>query len=581
MKKIYFIIILFIFPLFSQKTDWATTRFDKFWKKSFNQMTFREPILFSPYDIKISYYKYGGKKYFNQFDNLLSSTDELENSPFTSFNEFSPNISDVKNRTLIGLELDLFKTNFFYKKRNDIDIQIGLGYKLLKSFEHVKFLNGDKLKPELYEFNINSTFIKQYSPNYFYYLYYSAGYNKASFYKSSLSNEYSTGFGIGHSVALGMDFIVPNNKMYDLHCGIELKFLKCNLDKIYEPDEWDRIGSFNMEAVGLTISFGIGNGGKKSLGDQAYIDLLNKNYLSASEKVQFYKNTDGIIYNENKLNEILDFCEIQIPFRIYDKAIDAYNTGELKESINLLSKIDYKNNLFLKSKINTRLHIIASQLLSNFWLIKDDYPIEYQITYIDEIKNITPKIHLKADSKLSEIYFQKGDILLQNENYEEAYEFYLKADVLSGSNSERTKIKSNNLIVAALNNVYNLLQNKDNLLAYEQLHFIKNISSVSNDSINFLMDFVENQISSINNDKIRQRMINIIQDKQEFVASNAKQEIHLGDSIEYVMNILGDPVEKIDRLNFQNSYGVLIYEIKNKEYNFFFKNQILIDVERN
>jgi len=95
------------------------------------------------------------------------------------------------------------------------------------------------------------------------------------------------------------------------------------------------------------------------------------------------------------------------------------------------------------------------------------------------------------------------------------------------------------------------------------------------------MDFVENQISSINNDKIRQRMINIIQDKQEFVASNAKQEIHLGDSIEYVMNILGDPVEKIDRLNFQNSYGVLIYEIKNKEYNFFFKNQILIDVERN
>ena len=562
MKKIYFIIILFIFPLFSQKTDWATTRFDKFWKKSFNQMTFREPILFSPYDIKISYYKYGGKKYFSQFDNLLSSV-------------------DVKNRTLIGLELDLFKTNFFYKQRNGIDIQIGLGYKLLKSFEHVKFSNGDKLKPELYEFNINSTFIKQYSPDYFYYFYYSAGYNKATFYKSNKSNIYSTGFGIGHSFALGMDFIIPNNKMYDLHCGVELKFLKCNLDKIYEPEGLDMISSFNMEAVGLTVSFGIGNGGKKSLGDQAYIDLLNKNYLSASEKVQFYKNIDGIIYNENKLNEILEFCEIQIPFRLYDKAIDAYNAGELKESVNLLLKIDYKNDVFLKGKIDARLHIIASQLLSNFWLIKDDYPIEYQITYIDEIKRITPKVHSKADSKLSEIYFQKGDILLQNDNYEEAYEYYLKTDVLSGNNSERIKIKSDNLIVAVLNNVYNLLQNKDNLLAYEKLHFVKDISSVSSDNINFLMDFVENQISNINNDKIRQRMINIIQDKQEFVASNANQDIHLGDLMEDVMNILGEPVEKVERINFQNSYTMLIYDIKDKEYKFFFKNQILIDVERN
>jgi hypothetical protein len=561
MKKIYFIIILFIFPLFSQKADWATTRFDKFWKKSFNQMTFREPILFSPYDIKIGYYKYGGKKYFSQFDDLLSSV-------------------DVKNRTLIGLELDLFKTNFFYKQRNDIDIQIGLGYKLLKSFEHVKFSNGDKLKPELYEFNINSTFIKQYSPNYFYYFYYSAGYNKATFYKSNKSNKYSTGFGIGHSFALGMDFIIPNNKMYDLHCGVELKFLKCNLDKIYEPDV-NRIGSFNMDAVGLTVSFGIGNGGKKSLGDQAYIDLLNKNYLSASEKVQFYKNIDGIIYNENKLNEILEFCEIQIPFRLYDKAIDAYSAGELKESVNLLLKIDYKNDLFLKSKIDTRLHIIASQLLSNFWLIKDDYPIEYQIIYIDEIKRITPKVHSKANRKLSEIYFQKGDILLRNENYEEAYEYYLKADVLSGNNFERIKIKSDNLIVAVLNNVYNLLQNKDNLLAYEKLHFVKDISSVSSDNINFLMDFVENQISNISNDKIRQRMISIIQDKQEFVASNAKQDIHLGDFMEDVMNILGDPVEKVERVNFQNSYTMLIYDIKDKEYKFFFKNQILIDVERN
>lgn len=580
MKKIYFIIILFISTLFSQKSDWASTRFDKFWKKSFNQMTFRRPIVFSPYDIKLSYYKYGGEKYFSQFNNLLSSTDELENNPFTDFDALGSKLSNVKNRTLIGLELDLFKTNLIYKKRNNIDIQLGLGFKLLKSLKQIEIDNNYNFNPELYEFNINSTFIKQYSPNYFHYLYYSAGYNKARFYKSNISNKYASGFGIGHSLALGLDFIIPNKKrMYDLHCGIELKFLKCNFDKISEPEE-NKMNTFNMEAVGLTVSFGIGNGGKKSLGDDAYMDLLNKNYLSASEKFQFYKNENGIIYNQNKLDEMLEFCKIQLPFRLYDKAIEKYNSGELKESVELLLKINYGSDLFLKEKIDTRLHIIANQLLSNFWLIKDDYPIEYQITYIEEIKQISNNIDMKANSKLSTVYFKKGDILIENKNYEEAYKYYLKANELNGSNG-RLEIKIKSLTVAILNNVYNLLQNKDNLLAYEKLHFIRDISSVSSNNIDFLMDFVSKQISNINNDKIRQRMINIIQDKQEFVASNANQNIHLGDSMTGIMNILGSPASSIDRMSFENSYNMLVYKINDKEYKFFFKNKILIDVERN
>ena len=110
-----------------------------------------------------------------------------------------------------------------------------------------------------------------------------------------------------------------------------------------------------------------------------------------------------------KLDEMLEFCKIQIPFRLYDKAIEKYNSGELKESVELLLKINYGSDLFLKEKIDTRLHIIANKLLSNFWLIKDDYPIEYQITYIEEIKQISNNIDMKANSKLSTVYFKKGD----------------------------------------------------------------------------------------------------------------------------------------------------------------------------
>ena len=55
---------------------------------------------------------------------------------------------------------------------------------------------------------------------------------------------------------------------------MQLKFLKCTIDKITEPDNLDRINSFDMEAVGLSFSFGIGDGGKKSIGDIAYENMI-------------------------------------------------------------------------------------------------------------------------------------------------------------------------------------------------------------------------------------------------------------------------------------------------------------------
>ena len=57
MKIKYYIFILLFSFMFSKESHWATTRFETFWKKSFTQMGYREPITFMPYDIKIGYLK--------------------------------------------------------------------------------------------------------------------------------------------------------------------------------------------------------------------------------------------------------------------------------------------------------------------------------------------------------------------------------------------------------------------------------------------------------------------------------------------------------------------------------------------
>ena len=83
MYKIFLIIFIFFNPIFSiEMDDIYSTRFEKFWKKSFNKMNFRQPITFMPYVIKIGHYSYGGKDYWENWDDVLTGKDVYNESPY-------------------------------------------------------------------------------------------------------------------------------------------------------------------------------------------------------------------------------------------------------------------------------------------------------------------------------------------------------------------------------------------------------------------------------------------------------------------------------------------------------------------
>ena len=102
MKKIFLIFLFFSFVKLDE-SNWASTRFETFWKKTFKQMTFREPIYFLPYDIRLGYYEYGGLNYFDELDNFLSENDNLESNPYNSTDIDFPDISSKKFRKMVTL----------------------------------------------------------------------------------------------------------------------------------------------------------------------------------------------------------------------------------------------------------------------------------------------------------------------------------------------------------------------------------------------------------------------------------------------------------------------------------------------
>ena len=579
MKKIFLIFLFFSWPHF-EETNWATTRFEVFWKSTFKQMTFREPIDFLPYDIKIGYYEYGGLNYFNELDNFLSDNDNLESNPYNTSDPAFPNVVNKKFRKMMTLEIDFLRYNFFKDRQNILDIQFGFGYRLYKNINKVAFVdNGDSLNPEFNEFNVNGTFILQFNPSYYNYLYYSSGYTRASFYDNSLTNSQASGSGISNHLGLGMNFIIPDNKgSSNLHCGIELRLSSLNIDNIDEPNNFSRIDDFKMESIGLLFSFGIGYGGRKTLGDIAYASMLNNDYIDAYEKFKLYKK--GLkIYNASKVDEMLEFSQNQIPYQLYNNAMNYYYKNEFKEALQLLNKINYKDDVDLDYKINSIKYIIADKMLNDFIKIEDSQSIDYRIQYYNTVNDISPKIRNAVNKRLSILYLQKGDYLLSNNNYEEAYEFYMYSKTTKGYNPEQIKIKLSNLIIIVLNDAYNFLEKKENVIAYEKLFFAKNIADNNNDYISSLMDLLDNRIKTIKSEKIKERMKIILKDKETFVPVKIKKEILMGDSYIRVINILGEPLNQISRKKISSIYKMIKYSIDNKIYRLFFKDDILIDID--
>ena len=369
-----------------------------------------------------------------------------------------------------------------------------------------------------------------------------------------------------------------NNEKSNFHCGVELRFSSLNIDNINEPNNLSRIDDFKMESIGLLFSFGVGYGGKKTLGDIAYSSMLKNNYIDAYEKLKRYKKNPRK-YNISKIDEMIEFSQNQIPYQLYNDAMDYYNNNKFDEALKLLKKINYKDDLDLNYKVNSIKYIIADKMLNDFIKVEDSQSIDYRIQYYKAINDISPKIRTAVNKRLSILYLEKGDYLLNNNNYEEAYEFYMYSKTTGEYNPEQIKIKLSNLIIIALNDAYDFLEKKENIIAYEKLFFAKNIADNNNEYILSLMNFLESRMKTIKSEKIKERMKIILKDKETIMPIKIKKEILIGDSYIKVVDVLGEPLDQFSRTKVNSEYKMIKYLIDSKTYRLFFKDDFLIDIE--
>ena len=569
-------ILLLSCSLFSQMETWHTTRFEKFWFSKFHDLKFREPITFIPFNVKIGYIKYGGENYLHQWKKVIAGNENYSSDPLTYAGGDSPftNISESKNRTMVIAEIDLIRYNFFSKKQNIVDVHFGLGYKFMKSLSGFQSSNNAYFfKPEIDEYNFNSTFIFQSKENRYFSLSYSIGYANAHLFKNIINEEKATGHGISQSYDVGFYFLrdrlFKNGKA---HHGIELQFNKIDIDNVSDP--LSIVDAFKIEQLGLLYSYGIGYGGDNTIGDEAYSDLLNNDFISAVEKFQNFKSINNVRGRSKEIDEIIAFGIKQIPYQMFEKALEDYKKGYLEQSLWWLNKALPLADDYLIEKINQRRIIIISELLRGDFNNKD---INTQIDIIKDLKFYDGE-NEELNNKLSSLYIKKANYYLSKDNFFDSYFLYKEAMLLNPYNEVVISQNLKAYISKVLDYAYKYLQKNDYVIAYEILSLISEFANES-DVTRALSNIAYNSIDDEKIVELRKRIQGILY-SERYDADVSLSNIHLNQNYFVIVDMLGHPIEKVTKRRFDNIYDFATFKIADQNYNLFFKNKLLIDIER-
>ncbi|SVC38832.1 uncharacterized protein METZ01_LOCUS291686, partial [marine metagenome] len=288
MKALILNLIIWIVSLaFSGENPWEKSQMELVWDSIPHKMTFRDPVVFTPLEIKAGYLYYGGKNYWFGIPYNNSSPTIIDSPVLLDSTQYEFNIIDnFTNRQGFFIELDFLRTNLphFIIYQNYIDFQFGMGLQFTDFFSDLTLpsksgneWNATSSRGEYYfhprsiGLNVNSSLGWQLSRSNITYLYHSLGINSLSLYESLGGDRSLKGTGLSESFGIGTKYIfTEKNENYNYTLGIEIKWNRLFMESVNVPEDLSPINGIDIRSSGIFLTSGIQFGGKHTDGDIAY-----------------------------------------------------------------------------------------------------------------------------------------------------------------------------------------------------------------------------------------------------------------------------------------------------------------------
>ncbi len=594
--------ILFFSLIFSESETWYTNPLDYVLGRTTNRTTFREPVSFTPFDIKIGTFNYGGSDFWDQG----FGANELGVSPILldSSNYQYSGLSNANSRKCYLFEVDFLKYNIpnYVYKQNYIDIQFGLGMKMMGLIENPgidlpdDFLTGSdsdpsgqdrgkyKYRPSIRDYNVNTTINWQFYDFILGYLSHSIGIANLSLYESEGGDKYLDGNGIGESFALGLKGMFNSRydmKDYKVTYGAEAKWIRAYVDDLNDPNKISPITGFDMKGIGWALNFGIIFGGERSIGDEAYQSMLKNDFISAVSEFQEFLDRNPRHIKKIKAQKMLEFCKKQRPYQEFENGKSAFADYNLDQAARWYESAITTSDDDLSFEIITKQKELSMVFLDSAIVNLDDIGFNNAEKLIRKAKAVTPEIEAVANGYLSDLYMIKGDLFYEVKNYEAALKNYKKSYSYNQKDKVQYITKVKEVTTAILDEANKATDKGDILFALTSLSKLVELRPELESEFSFGIQALKEKLMEISYIKTKDHIESYIKSEKNKAKKRIYKKVEIGMKKNEVINLLGQPAF-IENKFVDNEIKQLWFyfdELDDKYVNFYFESDILIKID--
>ena len=491
--------------------------------------------------------------------------------------------------------------NYVYKQ-NYVDVQFGLGYKMMGLIENPgialpdDFLEGAdtdpsgsdrglyRYRPFIQDYNFNTTINWQFYDFLLAYLSHSIGLSDLSIYESEGGDRYLNGYGIGESFGIGFKGMLNSRydlKNYKVTYGVEAKWVSTVVNDLEDPNKISPINGFDMKGMGWNINFGIIFGGDRSVGDEGYQSMLKNDFISAVGEFQEFLDNNPRHIKKIKAQKMLEFCKKQKPYQEFKNGVNAFDDFDLDQAARWYESALTTSDESLSFEIITKQKELAMIFLDSALINLDEIGFNNAEKLIRKAKAITPKIENIANEYLSDLHMIKGDIFNEVKNYEVALKNYKKA--YSYNESIRalyiSKIKE---VTNAILDEANIATDKgDILFALNSLTQLISLRPELEKDFTFGIQSLKDKLADISYLKTQDHIEEYIESEKNKAKQKVYKQVEIGMDKDAVIDLMGQPAF-IENKYIDNEIKQLWFyfdELEDKYINFYFENNVMIRID--
>ncbi len=590
-KFVLYILIPHTMALVFGQESWNTNVLDYSFNNSARTMVFRQPITFSPFEIKAGYFHYGGVDYLNNFSlfpSNINSHPVILDSTHTTYD----GLQGKKDRQGIFVEVDFLKTNILLHliPQNIFDIHFGLGYRMSHMLNNpdlpndITYPNPNenwqeyKFSPKIHDFNFNTTIQWQFNQLVIPYIYHSIGFSKISLYKTEANRKYLYGNAISETFAFGIKKIISyeQSNRYNLYYGFEFKSLRTTTISLKDPQQFSPITGFDMRGVNLNLTFGVIFGGKKTIGDEAFSMLIHNDIENAIPAFEEYIENYPKHGKIKKAKKMLSFCKQQLPYKNYKIAMKNLDDQKIDDAIIYLNDAYAYADDSLKVEINLTKETLAKEMMLDFETNFNEISIKDCEKKLNFLSELSPSIKDEIKIMKAELFLRKATLLHESNLLIDALRYYQIALSYNDKLLSLINKRMESLINGIINKSSEYQEKNEIILTIETLKIAIEIDQKLSYKLNPTISILEEQVQQIKDQKTRQIMHEIIEENKSKGNTNNKDLI-IGMTKDRVIDYISMP----DQIEFITSsldaFEIWIYNESNRKL--FFKNDKLYHIQ--